>query len=566
MEPLIKRREDGMPVIRIDSPYDIRGVPARPHSQPGDGVSFGDKEPLAAHRHPLLDKLREDARVRYAKGDALGAVRRWQLALGYAQSNDDRALLMLNMALAHLRPDLNRPGEAMRLLEIVHCYEAEDRGPVLHTTEQRTKLYHRSAVAAYRLRRWPDATKWAKELSPSLREPLLAQLAAREAEYTNGSYDWLAIWNQLKAGEELDIADYRNPQVAVENIAGRGRGVVAQATLQAGTLLLVERPVAFTKPNPDRSAARLVGLNLATEVLMPPAQTALVKAAFMAANDNADRCEDLHDLYAGPNFPQPPTNGDRVRYRDTPLDAGWVEGAVVYNSFRVRCVTSPIGGVVKKGNDEDEEDDDGPSALYHFASMANHSCSPNATYCFFGSRFVMRTLRRITEGDEITISYVDQAANLIDRRQALKHHFPPEVVCSCALCETDAKTEYERRRQLLGAAKPFESHSAEALRKLFQRVARTYAVHPSSRSMPHDFMPELYPVGLARLRKLTSSDRYDLATMLLQIIGAYPSAEETTFTLFNVASILTIMTVAILSEKHPECSADISSSCVSPPV
>jgi len=39
-------------------------------------------------------------------------------------------------------------------------------------------------------------------------------------------------------------------------------------------------------------------------------------------------------------------------------------------------------------------------------SMANHSCVPNACIQFEGRRASVRALRRIEQGEEVTISYI----------------------------------------------------------------------------------------------------------------------------------------------------------------
>jgi hypothetical protein len=113
---------------------------------------------------------------------------------------------------------------------------------------------------------------------------------------------------------------------------------------------------------------------------MPPVQTAVIARAFSAALDDDGRKDDLLDLYAGSNYAQPKARRAPNAYTSVPLDAGRVEGANTYNSFRVRCVSEPI---IAEALDADEEDiDDGTSALYYRASMLNHACEPNAICAF----------------------------------------------------------------------------------------------------------------------------------------------------------------------------------------
>ena len=55
-----------------------------------------------------------------------------------------------------------------------------------------------------------------------------------------------------------------------------------------------------------------------------------------------------------------------------------------------------------------------------FASLFNHSCDPNAHIFFEGRTLRVRSLRCIPSGEEITISYIGNRADVITRRADLK--------------------------------------------------------------------------------------------------------------------------------------------------
>jgi hypothetical protein len=67
-------------------------------------------------------------------------------------------------------------------------------------------------------------------------------------------------------------------------------------------------------------------------------------------------------------------------------------------------------------------------------AMANHSCVPNAFIGFDKRTAVLRTERPIQEGEEITISYIDNTLPKAARHEALRlYHFK----CDCPRCKDD---------------------------------------------------------------------------------------------------------------------------------
>jgi SET and MYND domain-containing protein len=71
-------------------------------------------------------------------------------------------------------------------------------------------------------------------------------------------------------------------------------------------------------------------------------------------------------------------------------------------------------------------------ALFDRISLLNHSCDPNAVVLFDGAAAIVRALKPIAAGDEITISYVDRATDRFERqRQLASQYF---FTCSCSRC------------------------------------------------------------------------------------------------------------------------------------
>ncbi|KAH7035223.1 uncharacterized protein B0I36DRAFT_381975 [Microdochium trichocladiopsis] len=73
--------------------------------------------------------------------------------------------------------------------------------------------------------------------------------------------------------------------------------------------------------------------------------------------------------------------------------------------------------------------------LHPQLAMVNHSCLPSAYVQFSGRVAVLRAYQAINEGDEVEISYIDQALPLSQRQASLKarYHF----TCACPRCAED---------------------------------------------------------------------------------------------------------------------------------
>ena len=71
-------------------------------------------------------------------------------------------------------------------------------------------------------------------------------------------------------------------------------------------------------------------------------------------------------------------------------------------------------------------------AVYRVASLANHSCVPNASVAFDGHRIALRATRPLAAGEGVTMSYGPEAASNRDaaaRRAHLRDKYSFECVC-----------------------------------------------------------------------------------------------------------------------------------------
>ncbi|KNC87053.1 hypothetical protein, variant [Sphaeroforma arctica JP610] len=70
--------------------------------------------------------------------------------------------------------------------------------------------------------------------------------------------------------------------------------------------------------------------------------------------------------------------------------------------------------------------------IYPLASNFNHSCDPNVVITFNGFELQARLIRNVHTGDEMTISYIDNAKPREERRNQLRKQY--YFNCDCSLC------------------------------------------------------------------------------------------------------------------------------------
>ena len=72
-------------------------------------------------------------------------------------------------------------------------------------------------------------------------------------------------------------------------------------------------------------------------------------------------------------------------------------------------------------------------------SRINHSCCPNAAYFFKpDGTVIVRSMRVIRPGEQLTISYTDLLQTLDERQQSLMQRYA--FACDCARCVDESPT------------------------------------------------------------------------------------------------------------------------------
>ncbi|XP_031408035.1 histone-lysine N-methyltransferase SMYD3-like [Meleagris gallopavo] len=86
--------------------------------------------------------------------------------------------------------------------------------------------------------------------------------------------------------------------------------------------------------------------------------------------------------------------------------------------------------------------------LYPSMSLLNHSCDPNCVIIFEGYQLLLRSVREIQIGEELTVSYIESLMPTSERQEQLKRQYCFE--CDCCLCQDQEKI-YVSHLSVVGA-------------------------------------------------------------------------------------------------------------------
>ncbi|KAK4048665.1 hypothetical protein OIV83_004635 [Microbotryomycetes sp. JL201] len=404
-EPSVRSLGDGF-CIRIDSPSDLSAISL---SSPllSNMVFKPMRLPI---EHKSSTQYKDDGNKFVAALRFAAARHNYTLGID-AAARDDPALpvLLVNRALCHLQ--LGHPGRAVSDCKIAIALDLP--------TSLRVKCLWRQALGAYHMEQYDDAERLLVEaasiehpVSPSITN-LQRKVQACMAQQRGGTFDWPALWQSAQRGGDglRDISEYVDSSVTVQQVSGKGRGLVAANAIKRGNLLLVQKPLALGTRQADRKNL-IVGANLNTESVDGyPSIDAISQVAYRWADVDVEFKKKILAL-ASERIP-PAMYADDEKL-PTGLDMTRLESVFVRNSFHVESLVR-----------RPEFDGDGihaSVALYSTASMMNHSCVGNVTYSFLLGLMFVRARRDIDVGEELVDSYVQAGASLEEREQVLSKH------------------------------------------------------------------------------------------------------------------------------------------------
>ncbi|TKX18743.1 SET domain-containing protein 12 [Elsinoe australis] len=165
----------------------------------------------------------------------------------------------------------------------------------------------------------------------------------------------------------------------IQEIPGKGRGVIATVFIPKGTRIISEPPL----------------FRVRREGSSKDLQKTILKKVASLDNEQQQQFFDLHDAF----YDASDSYLGRVRTNALPLGSNSLEGGIFLESSRI-----------------------------------NHSCIQNAQHTWNEDlqRLTVHALRDISEGEEVTIFYLSDRPNHRARSEALFSSF--RFTCSCSLC------------------------------------------------------------------------------------------------------------------------------------
>ena len=295
---------------------------------------------------------------------------------------------------------------------------------------QALKLAHTSA---YESSRFQLALEHAESLqgldveSPSYQR-LVDRTRHRVIEELSGGYNLEALARSVNQKKHtVDAATFVGPIEARDSRLG-GRGMFALQDVKAGDLLLSEKP--FEIAHDSDATPSKDGLVVQGQTVHGTKLALLRKVA-----------NKLLGLPESRGLFFTLTDGLSKRGTSDALDSYRILSIIKLNAFGTfagkssdcHCVYDPATAYATSSATVKRAEQG--CGLWLKASMFNHSCVPNVFWTWIGDLFVIRAMRDISAGQELTLSYAlgaegtDKITNMLRTDYGFK--------CTCALCKAD---------------------------------------------------------------------------------------------------------------------------------
>jgi tetratricopeptide (TPR) repeat protein len=283
-------------------------------------------------------------------------------------------------------------------------------------------------------------------------EQLLKHVKILAYENKNGEYDYTRIINEFyertkirksskdniewvyKTGPRLDHAEFLCEDIEIRSVEGKGRGWIAKCDIPENTLLMVSKAFSIVyshevlghnmQSNISNDQTTCIASSLCTEELITCITQKLLAEPY--------HLQEVYQLYNGLNLDKT----DKINEHLVNVDI--IGNIVKYNSFALNnniiIENAELSGL----------------GLWILPSYFNHSCiDENVAQFFIGDLMFMRSLRPISKGEELMISY-----RSADNRWELRTRYLKSIGidCRCRLCNLDESEDPEtnfRRYKLL---------------------------------------------------------------------------------------------------------------------
>ena len=220
---------------------------------------------------------------------------------------------------------------------------------------------------------------------------LLDLLLKRTEERDTGVYNFSEMYQNSKSNKFLDYANYRGP-IEIKDSPGKGRGLFATADIRFGSLIMVQNALAVSlrDKSPDTTEINNLRLKVISKSKDP---------LFIESLQELSLFNERHDF-------------------TTSFTSEIARKLCESNAFVMALTAMDYVG------------------LFGLPSLLNHDCFANTMYCFWGDVMVVRALRDIKKGEEITTIYSNTPGPLHSRTVDMRAY---QFKCLCDLCKLDKK-------------------------------------------------------------------------------------------------------------------------------
>ena len=227
---------------------------------------------------------------------------------------------------------------------------------------------------------------------------------------------------------EFDLknyGDYLNEKIEINFEKGKGIKLTANAKVNIGELILVEKSLAFTREKGKKMFERIEKESNNEPSIIDEIElfNKLAEKMLRAPLDN----EKFYYLYDGRNL------GENIFQRKAYLND--------QETGKIKLTKKKVNNVIfhnKYGTGRfflyfNEI----CSGVWGYASLINHDCLPNTKYLGIGDFYVLFCIKEIEKGEEITTSYYDNSVPFKERQEQLLNCWG--FKCKCQLCNYQNK-------------------------------------------------------------------------------------------------------------------------------
>eukprot|EP00798_Chlamydomonas_sp_ICE-L_P016013 gene16013-22150_t len=457
VEPYLRfvRDDADMPVcMRCDNPQAVHVLSDRRYKQctVHSDFEWTEEQEVIQVSAAAATKLCEQGNLAFASGRFHEAIGLYNKALRAAPPEDPaRARFMCNRGQCHVRK--GRWSDALA-----------DSEEVLKLDPAYKKSAYCRALALLMLQRPVEAREAAADplldsLATCGKTGLRADIERAVREQESGAYDLQALLEESESGVgdaspgcvSQRHCDYESPHIKmVEGSKAKGRCMVADKAILAGTLLMAAKAFVF-EPGNIHSLDTVLGekghMGAGSSARMLP-------RVVQALLDRPESSSELYTLSAGPAFDGKPLPGytgavDVPRIRGI-LCNNWfgaTEDALweVIKDQRWEEKSGKLLPPSKRGEQATKRPAPSDSSmsrslmtgtgLWIRPSLLNHSCLPNCTYFNVGDFMFISTTLDVEAGEELSQPYLDIMKPFEQRTQTLAGwNSGNGFACDCARC------------------------------------------------------------------------------------------------------------------------------------